>query len=74
LTQSALVEILDSSLPTVVLDARPPSVFDGTPDSNPDSRARGLTSHHLAYVIYTSGSTGQPKGVMNSHRALCNRL
>ena len=28
----------------------------------------------LAYVIYTSGSTGQPKGAMNGHRAICNRL
>ncbi|MEO6230169.1 MAG: non-ribosomal peptide synthase/polyketide synthase [Ferruginibacter sp.] len=28
----------------------------------------------LAYVIYTSGSTGQPKGAMNEHRALVNRL
>ncbi|WP_333783476.1 AMP-binding protein, partial [Xenorhabdus szentirmaii] len=62
LTQSALVETLDSHLPTVVLDAR--SALDGAPDSNPDSRARGITSRHLAYVIYTSGSTGQPKGVM----------
>jgi len=29
---------------------------------------------NLAYVIYTSGSTGQPKGVMNTHQAICNRL
>ncbi|MBP5133471.1 amino acid adenylation domain-containing protein, partial [Pseudomonas protegens] len=29
---------------------------------------------HLAYVIYTSGSTGQPKGAMNEHRAVVNRL
>ena len=29
---------------------------------------------HLAYVIYTSGSTGQPKGAMNTHRGICNRL
>jgi non-ribosomal peptide synthetase component F len=29
---------------------------------------------HLAYVIYTSGSTGAPKGAMNTHRAICNRL
>jgi amino acid adenylation domain-containing protein len=29
---------------------------------------------NLAYVIYTSGSTGLPKGAMNSHRAICNRL
>jgi amino acid adenylation domain-containing protein/non-ribosomal peptide synthase protein (TIGR01720 family) len=27
-----------------------------------------------AYVIFTSGSTGQPKGAINSHRAICNRL
>ncbi|GIJ19742.1 non-ribosomal peptide synthetase [Micromonospora lutea] len=27
-----------------------------------------------AYVIYTSGSTGQPKGVINTHRGLRNRL
>ena len=29
---------------------------------------------NLAYVIYTSGSTGQPKGAMNTHRGICNRL
>ena len=28
----------------------------------------------LAYVIYTSGSTGQPKGAMNTHRGIVNRL
>ncbi len=28
----------------------------------------------LAYVIYTSGSTGQPKGAMNAHRGIVNRL
>ena len=39
---------------------------------NPD-RA-GLSERNLAYVIYTSGSTGQPKGAMNEHRAVVNRL
>jgi amino acid adenylation domain-containing protein len=29
---------------------------------------------HLAYTIYTSGSTGQPKGAMNSHAGIVNRL
>jgi amino acid adenylation domain-containing protein len=33
-----------------------------------------IDSENLAYVIYTSGSTGQPKGVMNTHRGICNRL
>jgi non-ribosomal peptide synthetase component F len=29
---------------------------------------------HLAYAIFTSGSTGGPKGAMNEHGAVCNRL
>jgi amino acid adenylation domain-containing protein len=29
---------------------------------------------NLAYVIYTSGSTGAPKGTMNTHRGIVNRL
>ena len=37
----------------------------------PDS---GAAADNLVYVIYTSGSTGDPKGVMISHRSLCNRL
>jgi len=28
----------------------------------------------LAYIIFTSGSTGQPKGVLNNHAGLYNRL
>src|SRR5262249_24339201 len=38
------------------------------------SPASGVTADNLAYVIYTSGSTGQAKGVMISHRAVCNGL
>ncbi|HEV7518677.1 MAG TPA: amino acid adenylation domain-containing protein, partial [Thermoanaerobaculia bacterium] len=34
----------------------------------------GAASDDPAYVIYTSGSTGQPKGAINTHRAICNRL
>ncbi|WP_298917451.1 non-ribosomal peptide synthetase [uncultured Nostoc sp.] len=33
-----------------------------------------IASDNLAYVIYTSGSTGQPKGAMNTHAGVCNRL
>ena len=43
-------------------------------DTDIDSQTLGLTPRNLAYVIYTSGSTGQPKGVMNEHRGVVNRL
>ncbi|HEV8318275.1 MAG TPA: amino acid adenylation domain-containing protein, partial [Vicinamibacterales bacterium] len=33
-----------------------------------------ISPDQLAYVIYTSGSTGQPKGAMNTHRGIANRL
>jgi amino acid adenylation domain-containing protein len=36
--------------------------------------ACGVTATNLCYVIYTSGSTGQPKGVMNQHDGVVNRL
>ncbi|RSZ60356.1 non-ribosomal peptide synthase/polyketide synthase [Massilia atriviolacea] len=39
-----------------------------------DVAAAGLSPASLAYVIYTSGSTGQPKGVMNEHLGVVNRL
>ena len=39
-----------------------------------DNLGVALTPLNVAYVIYTSGSTGQPKGVMNTHRGICNRL
>jgi amino acid adenylation domain-containing protein len=39
-----------------------------------DSLVNLATESDLAYVIYTSGSTGQPKGAMNTHRGICNRL
>ncbi|MCC8379602.1 non-ribosomal peptide synthetase, partial [Xenorhabdus sp. PB30.3] len=61
-------------LPTVKLNELSSPIFATLPETNPVATMQGLNSQHLAYVIYTSGSTGQPKGVMNSHRALCNRL
>ncbi|MFN6478156.1 non-ribosomal peptide synthetase [Nostoc sp. DedQUE07] len=39
-----------------------------------DNPISSSTFDKLAYVIYTSGSTGQPKGAMNTHMGICNRL
>ncbi|HKQ73501.1 MAG TPA: amino acid adenylation domain-containing protein, partial [Blastocatellia bacterium] len=33
-----------------------------------------IDGENLAYVIYTSGSTGIPKGAMNTHAGILNRL
>ncbi|MDF4026930.1 amino acid adenylation domain-containing protein, partial [Luteibacter sp. PPL201] len=47
---------------------------DDESEEAPDADALGLSPDHPAYVIYTSGSTGQPKGVVNTHAGLANRL
>ncbi|WP_275361910.1 non-ribosomal peptide synthetase [Xenorhabdus bovienii] len=73
LTQTAQADTLTTSIPTVWLD-NPARGFGTQPDTNPDTRALGLTARHLAYIIYTSGSTGQPKGVMIEHRNVVNFL
>ncbi|HEX9940248.1 MAG TPA: amino acid adenylation domain-containing protein, partial [Longimicrobium sp.] len=57
-------------LPVIQLDAG--AEWESRPAANPV--VAGLTPDHLMYVIYTSGSTGQPKGVMNQHRCVVNRL
>ena len=50
-----------------VIDLEQPS-WSHQPIDNPQVNAVG------AYVIYTSGSTGQPKGVINDHAGVVNRL
>ncbi|SFH04896.1 amino acid adenylation domain-containing protein, partial [Duganella sp. CF458] len=66
LVQGALSESLECDAPKVLLDG-----FADRAEHNPDVP---LDANSLAYVIYTSGSTGQPKGVMNEHGAVANRL
>lgn len=39
-----------------------------------DNPSNVTVPQNLAYVIYTSGSTGMPKGAMNTHEAISNRL
>ncbi|MBV4511467.1 amino acid adenylation domain-containing protein [Pseudomonas sp. SWRI22] len=48
------------------------STWQHQPVTNP--QVPGLIAQHAAYVIYTSGSTGQPKGVINEHAGVVNRL
>ncbi|HEY7768578.1 amino acid adenylation domain-containing protein, partial [Longimicrobium sp.] len=57
-------------VPAIHLDAG--AEWERRPATNP--RIAGLTPDHPMYVIYTSGSTGQPKGVVNQHRCVVNRL
>ncbi len=70
LTQSHLRESLPlpKSISVIEMDALD---LSAEPDHNPIVTLHG---EHAAYVIYTSGSTGQPKGAVNRHNALFNRL
>jgi microcystin synthetase protein McyB len=52
---------LDSDWPKIALE-------------NTRNESSGVTADNLVYVIYTSGSTGIPKGVMVTHRGICNFL
>lgn len=47
------------------------STYDSAKKSSPNFKAKNTS---LAYVIYTSGTTGKPKGVMNAHQGIYNRL
>ncbi len=54
--------------------AERPASYGDAPLSRPRAPALPPSPDNLAYVIYTSGSTGAPKGAMNSHRGVVNRL
>jgi amino acid adenylation domain-containing protein len=83
LTQEGLIEDIskteDDDSQSPILDPQIKMVCLGTvwetiaqeSKQNPSSEVK---SENLAYVIYTSGSSGQPKGVMISHRAICNHM
>ncbi|WP_445234392.1 amino acid adenylation domain-containing protein, partial [Duganella rhizosphaerae] len=68
LTQRHLLACLPPAAPVVLLDAPAPEHY---PSDNPCILN---TATNLAYVIYTSGSTGLPKGAMNQHDGVVNRL
>ncbi len=68
-----LLRPLGVDCPLVDLSA-PNPVWADRPTTNLSPQELGLGARHLAYVIYTSGSTGLPKGAMNEHRGIVNRL
>jgi amino acid adenylation domain-containing protein len=75
LTDAACAQRLpaDARVPVLRID-EDESLWRELPADNLPAQGLGLNARHLVYVIYTSGSTGQPKGAMNEHRAVVNRL
>lgn len=70
LQDSLAIDFSSSPMLTIPIDAEC-SLLGNESHDNPRVP---VSLDNLAYVIYTSGSTGNPKGAMNSHRAICNRL
>jgi amino acid adenylation domain-containing protein/non-ribosomal peptide synthase protein (TIGR01720 family)/FkbM family methyltransferase len=68
--QSLLANLPEGEAPVICLDTDLEVVSRYGEDNLPLL----ATADNLAYVIFTSGSTGQPKGVMISHRAICNHM
>jgi amino acid adenylation domain-containing protein len=71
LTQQHLRESLPATEDNLFYLDRDWSRVTSESSANP---SQAVSDQNPAYIIYTSGSTGIPKGVVISHRAICNRL
>ncbi len=70
LVQEEFCANFDSQCLIVTLNAECPTLQN----ENTANPKISISPDNPAYMIYTSGSTGNPKGAMNSHRAICNLL
>ncbi len=72
--------VADAGVRLVLAGTPVPFTVDSVVDvtealSGPADRVPSVSHEDdTAYVIYTSGTTGQPKGVVNSHRAIANMV
>ncbi|HEV2639525.1 MAG TPA: amino acid adenylation domain-containing protein [Actinocrinis sp.] len=78
-SEVALVVATEAARDLIPLWAQPDTIYLDLPALRsappPEPIPQGtVTPDDLIYVIFTSGSTGQPKGVMNEHAPVCNRL
>jgi amino acid adenylation domain-containing protein len=71
LAEKSSAEMLPQVSAEILLFEELKEIVNSYPRSNPTIKS---SSENLAYVIYTSGSTGNPKGAMNTHKAIVNRL
>ncbi len=70
-TQSHLLERLPVSTAKVICSE---SEWERIAANSGENPVRQSGPEHVAYMMYMSGSTGVPKGAMNLHQGLCNRV
>lgn len=71
LTQRHLVDRLPADGPRIIVLDDDECPWADLPEDNPAIVTR---PDQLAYALFTSGSTGAPKGAMNEHAGIVNRL
>uniref|UniRef100_UPI0030EDBFDA amino acid adenylation domain-containing protein n=1 Tax=uncultured Maribacter sp. TaxID=431308 RepID=UPI0030EDBFDA len=74
LTKKSVKEKVPKSKDTEIIILDEKSVLKELEKGSRKNLLVSVNPNNLAYIIYTSGSTGNPKGVMNQHDGVVNRL